>query len=262
MSKKVKSKNKIFVITNDKGGVGKSITAEGLACIYAMKGIKFKLIEIDNSQVSTKYLNSKYLNSENAVSFSTDQKDDAIDDLFFDLMSDPELVYIVDLGGGDDTKVVKMLTEDTQFKKIYIIPTLKTKKYIQNADQTFELIGDPENTIYLLNGYHNDVRKEFKRFFGDETLDIKKESKYFDDQNFLSIPDSDAFEFSSSFDETILDLAMLSINLNEEEANILFMKEVCGDRNEYKKLKAKYRQSKIARDLLYQIVKNFKPLFE
>ena len=254
--------NKIYVIVNTKGGVGKSLTSVTVASLLHEAGKKFKLIEIDDNNESLKFSSSDFLTTENTESFKVDQKDDVTADIFFDLMSDPELDYVVDLGGGNDAKVVKMLQGDDRFDITYIIPSLKTKKFIKNADETFELINDAENTIYLLNGYtKEDIEEEFVYFFGSKKFAIKSASQYFDTKRYLSIPDSNAFQFAEDMEMTLLDLAGISREMTEREANDMFFQQADGNRMKYRQLRTQYLQSVEANRTFEEIKSDFKILF-
>lgn len=263
MKKENKNKKKIWIIANTKGGVGKSLTSIVVACLLHAQGKKFKIIEIDDNNDSLGFKKSEFIKSENAVSFKLNKKDEALSDMFFDLMAEDDMNYIIDIGGGNDTQIVELL-KSTNIPKKYIIPTSRIKKYIKNADDTFEMIDDPENTIFLLNQYSDieNIEEEFIYFFGNEKFGIEKESKNFNKENYLTLPLSNSFQFAEDQDMSILDLASVSANMTQDQAMEIFYKKAKGDRQKYHRMLVQYWQSEEASKTFKEIEKNFKKIFE
>ena len=249
----------IYVVTNNKGGVGKSLTATVLASVLADSGRNFKLIEIDDHNSSLQFSNSQILNEKNMQTIKLDKKDENIEKIFFEIMSDPNLDYIIDIGGSHNTDAVIPILKEVDFQKIWIIPVIRVKKYIENADTTADLINDPGNTIFLLNQYSilESIEDDFLYFFGNKNLGVQKESKYFDANNYLAIPFSNAFQFSEDEEQTIFDLLQIASEVNPAAARKLFFEQAAGDQKEYLNLMSIYRQSKIALDIFEEIKNNF-----
>ena len=120
----------IYVITNNKGGVGKSLAATVLASILADVDRNFKMIEIDDHNSSLQFSNSQILDEKNTQTIKLDKKEENIEKIFFEIMSDPSLDYIIDVGGSHNTDAVIPILEEVDFQKIWIIPVIRVKKYI------------------------------------------------------------------------------------------------------------------------------------
>lgn len=253
-----------FVVSNGKGGVGKTTTTTNLACVLHAQGRNFKVIELDNSNQSFIFNNSDFLTQDRAVSFKLDQKDQAISDMLFDLMSDNKLDYIIDCGGGDDTKNVLDLILPLELPKTYLIPTLKIKKYLKNAIDTFEYINDPQNTVFVLNQYNNfeNIQSEFKYFFGDKEMGIKPVSPIFKTTKTIYMPFSDLFQIAEDDEQTIYDLASVSRGVGELEARQMAFELSKGDRNKFAALRTQYNNSLAAQKLFDEMVVSTRALFE
>ena len=249
----------LHVMTNTKGGTGKSNTAITLACILAAKEKAFKIIELDDTNNSLKYANSDFLNGENSKSLKLKNKGEAISDMLFDLMEDQNIEYIIDIGGGNDTFEILDAIKSIEVEKTYYIPLLKIKKYMQNAEDTFNYIDDPDNTIFVLNQYANleDLKDEFLYFFGDEKKGVKKVSNYFKNNNFIAVPYSNYVQIAEDEEMTLFDLASISANLPEAEARKIFFEKAEGNRTEFFKMMTRYWNSQEAVKVLDEIVENF-----
>jgi hypothetical protein len=254
----------LYICTNSKGGTGKSTTAMIQGCILHSQNKKFKIIELDSSNRSFDYKNSEILNSENTKSFTIDEKEDAISDMLFDIMNE-DIEYIIDIGGGLDTNIIIEALKTIEVEKKWIIPTTSIKKYLQNAANTFDLIGDPKNTFFVLNQYHDisKIQDEFLYFFGNDKFGIKPVSKNFSKcKDILAIPSNNYFQISEDDELTILDLSMVSKNLTELEARKNFIEASAGDRISFKKMLQNYWTSQAALKTFEEIQNNFRPLFE
>jgi len=254
----------IYISTNTKGGVGKSLTSVVLACLLQIQNRKFKVIELDNNNQSLLFKNSDFLTEENSTSFEIDLKENVIGDMLFDLMSDSNMDYIVDVGGGDDTLAVLKLLKSIELEKKYIIPTTRIKKYLKNANDTFEFINDPENTYFLLNQYSNleKITNEFIYFHGDKRTGVKPVSENFKTKNCLMIPFCNSFQIAEDQEMTILDLANISRTMSEAQARDIFFKQAAGDRDVFTALMQNYWNSEIADQTLTEIEGNFEELFK
>jgi len=265
MSEKQKTNKSatVYVVAGTKGGVGKSLISVILANLLQGQNRKFKIIEIDDNNDSLKFKNSSILNNENAVSFNVDMKDDAINDMFFDLMEDSTMDYIIDCGGGNDTKEVLKLLGDIPFEKKFLLPCSRVKKYIKNADETYELINEPENTYYILNQYFDSekLKEEFLYFFGSEKLGIPQASKYFSEDKYVAVPFSNSFQIAEDEEQILLDLASISQQLTKKEAIDMFYEKANRNRAIFNKLMPKYQNSCDAKVLFEILKQNFSKLF-
>jgi len=251
----------IFVITSTKGGVGKSNSAVLLACLLEVKQKNFKIVEIDNNNQSLLFKNSEFLNEEIMISVKLDKKTEVLADVMFNTMNDPSLDYIIDLGGGDDTKILESIISLPLDKK-YIIPITADKKYLKNAVDTFEMINDPENTFFILNRYSTlqNLRQDFIYFFGDEKMGIQPVSPIFTNSKYVAIPNSQFFQIAADEEQTILDLAKISMENDEREIHNIFFQQANGDRQKYHQLFMMYEKSKEAAKVFAEIIENTKPL--
>jgi len=249
----------IHIIGNGKGGVGKSLTSTTLACVLISRGAEIKIIEIDNTQNSLQYSNSDVLNADNIQSIQVNQKDEAIADVLFTVMSNPNIHYIIDAGGGDDTFHVLDTLKKIDLPKTYYIPTLKIKKYLQNAVDTYEYINDEANTIFVLNQYQelSKIKDEFKYFFGSPKKGIKSVSPIFGKSKFIALPWSDSFQIAEDDEMTIYDFSSIARDLDEKEAREMFFKQAEGSREKFEKLMIQYWNAIEANNDFQEIIGNF-----
>lgn len=197
------------------------------------------------------------MTKENIKSLKIDRKDEAVADMLFDLMSEPDMNYIVDIGGGDDTKIVEKFKQINR-PKTWIIPTTKIRKYLANAVSTFEQIDDPDNTVFCLNMYSDfaKIQKEFIYFFGDSKIGIKPYSPIFAKARTIGIPFSHHFEISADEEQTIFDLALISRETTQEEAESEFYNAAGGDREKFHKMMMMYWRSQEAAQVFAEIEQN------
>ena len=248
----------IYIIANNKGGVGKTNTGVVIACLLHAAGRQFGLIELDNNNSSLLFKNSKVLSQDNTKSLKIDQKDEAVADMLFDLMSDPDLDYLIDIGGGDDTYPIVEKLKQVNRPKTWIIPTTKIKKYLANAVSTFEEINDPDNTVFCLNMYSDfsKIQKEFIYFFGDSKIGIKPFSPIFAKARTIGIPFSHHFEIAADDELTIYDLASISRETTQQDAETEFYNAAGGNREKFLKMMMMYWRSQEAAQVFKEIEQN------
>ena len=249
----------IHIVANTKGGVGKSLTSITLACVLISKGKKIKIVEIDDNNNSLEYKNSDVLNLENIQSVETEKKDGAIADILFDVMSDPDIHYIIDTGGGNDTYKVLDALINIELPKTFYIPALKIKKYLKNAVDTYNYINQPDNTIFVLNQYQNlqKIKDEFIYFFGNSKKGIKPVSSIFNDSKFIAIPWSDSFQIAEDDEMTIYDFSTIARDMSEKEARELFFKQADGSRDKFERSMIQYWNAIDANKDFSEIIENF-----
>lgn len=248
----------IYIIANNKGGVGKTNTGVTIACLLSNAGQKVKLIELDNNNESLLFKNSKVLSQDLIKSLKIDRKDEAVADMLFDLMGEPDMNYIVDIGGGDDTYPIVEKLKQVNRPKTWIIPTTKIKKYLANAVSTYNEIADPDNTIFCLNMYSDfsKITKEFIYFFGDSKIGIKPYSPIFAKARTIGIPFSHHFEIAADDEQTILDLAQISMQTSQNEAEKEFYEAADGNREKFHKMMMLYWRSQEAAQVFAEIEQN------
>lgn len=252
----------IYIIANTKGGVGKTQTATTLATVLFFRQKKFKIVELDNNNTSMIFSNSRILSSDTAVSLKLEEKTKAIASMVFQLANNSELDYIIDVGGGDDIKALIENLKSLQLEKTWLVPTTGDKKYLKNAADTFELIGDPKNTFFVLNKVYDiqKVENEFMYFFGNSKFGVKPVSDSFAKSKYMSIPHSQFFQIAEDDEQTLLDLALISIEKDEAQITKDFLVIAKGNEAKFIKLWETYEQSKEAAKIFFQIEKSFKKL--
>jgi len=253
----------IYAVVNTKGGVGKTTIAVNLATLLAFREKKFKIVELDNSNNSMIFSNSEILNQDTAVSLQLDQKTRALGSMMFNLAKNKDMDFILDLGGGDDSKVMIESLKEIDLPKIWIVPTASDKKYLKNAADTFKLIADSQNTIFVLNKANSQNHKtEFMYFFGSQKYGVKMADECFENAKYFVVQSSPFFQIAEDDEQTLLDLAMLSIEKNEQEVTAEFIKMAGDDEAVFIGLWEKYEKSKEAAKLFLQIQKNAKKVLK
>ena len=251
----------VYIVANTKGGVGKSTVAVTLATVLSFRNREFKIVELDNNNDSLQFSNSSILTEGRASSLVLKDKTKAIASMIFNIAKNSELSFIIDIGGGDDVKQVIENLKELELEKTFIIPTSSNKKYLKNASDTYEIIDDPDNTIFLLNMVReNNLKDDFIYFFGSEKFGVKPVSSNFKNAKYLSVPYSQFFQIAEDDEQTLLDLALLSINKTESEVTTEFLKEAGDDENKFIKSWEKYEKSKEAAKLFMKIFDNFSKL--
>lgn len=252
----------IYVIVNTKGGVGKTTFSVNLATLLYFRKRDFKVIELDNSQDSMLFNNSEVLNKDRAVSLVLKDKTKAIGKVMFNLTKNSEMDFIIDVGGGGDTEEMIETLKELDLPKTWIIPATSDKKYLKNAEKTYKLINQPDNTYFVLNRCHEtDPKDEFFYFFGNRKFGVKPVADFFKDSKYFAMPDSNFYQIAEDAEQTILDLALLSIEKNEKEISDDFMKIAGDDEDKFIELWVTYETSKEAAKLFSKISKNAEILF-
>jgi|AMQJ01.1.fsa_nt_gi hypothetical protein len=250
--------SQIYIIANNKGGVGKTNTAVTIACLLHAAGRKFKLIELDNNNSSLLFAKSKVMAKENIRTLKIDRKDEAVADMLFDLMSEPDMSYIIDIGGSDNTYPIIEKLKQVNRPKTWVIPTTSIRKYLANAVATHDEIGDANNTVFCLNMYSDfaKIQKEFIYFFGDTKIGIKPFSPIFAKARTIGIPFSHHFEMGADEEQTIYDSAAISRETTQEEAEAEFYNAAGGDREKFHKMMMMYWRSQEAAQVFAEIEQN------
>lgn len=242
----------IIAIVGLKGGVGKTNTAWHIVPAWLASNKKdFSIFEIDDNNESFNFKNSDVLGEAKTV--KTDDEEVAAD-MVIETMSNNTVV--VDGGGGNDTRaaisLVKSVGDDVN--KIWLIPFNRTKDDFKLAIQTAELIDEPNNTYFLLNGFTEKTKeKEFKWFYD---LNIS---------NFIEVPYSENFSLSQSREQTIFDFAQISKNMIKSTAKKIFENKFTKDgeldKNAFKNAFKDFLNSEIAAKEVEVIINSFEVTF-
>lgn len=209
----------IKVVLGTKGGIGKSTVSHGvLPVVY--RGEQVRVIEIDSNNKSS--FSGSFVPSEN---FKTDQADIVLDKVDLSVLKESEEIFILDIGGGDDTKVFLEQLQNEDFDVDFYLPVNDDYEQFKNLQDTIVLIqkvrpGQKVNLV--LNRCHqlksNLVKEQFMGIYGSEDFGI--ESRYeeisADVKNVYFLPDSPVFGIlKGRFQKHLIDGIMWADDLLE-----------------------------------------------
>jgi len=239
-------KYKNIVVANTKGGVGKS-TISFHVLPYLLQNFDFAIVEIDNNnKTSSALAQSSISHKITSVNIAIGTK--KMEELVIDnIMSDQ--ITIIDAGGGDDTiTIINSLTDQNIAKNtLFIIPYFADFAAIANLLSTVQLIRDFD---YLVIANNIDTKNENDIMFvsGNEDFEIPNFSKMF--KKFAIIEHSHLFSFAISKKETIVDLAQLAINHNQQSILDFAKKQTKSDKEKMLKIYRAWKISKQAKNYL------------
>lgn len=226
---------------------------------------KIKLIEIDDNNSSTAIFDKTELFE--AVSVTTKEGEDAFTDASFEQMANDEHINIFDFGGGNDSrKGLEMLSNFGGDDFLYIIPVMNSMAGSKNAIDTFRLINKPKQTLFILNNVQTkeDIEKEFIFWFGSNDLGILSIYEALDKPKFEIVEYSPILEISAMSGLTVSELAKFGKLFGTDAKSEIF-KLAEGDKNKFKDLMGKYKQSILAENFvnsnmpqISKIVKKYK----
>ena len=231
-----------------KGGVGKTNTSwQANTSILAYQNIQFQVWEIDDNNSSFYYTNSDILSAENCQTVRTDDEEIAANIALETIVSGEKI--IIDGGGGNDTraaiKLIKAVVEDVS--KVWLIPIDANSDDFKLAQETAELIDDPDNTYFVLNNFVSE--KQFRWF---------DKKKY---KNYVEVPYSELFAYAREEKQTLYDLAQISQNMSKEQAKEIFVEQFTQDgeldREAFKKAFNDFLKSELAAEYLETLNSNF-----
>jgi len=213
----------VYVIVNEKGGVGKSITSKFILPTLLYKpDIKINVYEIDNTN-SAKNFDSELINYN---LFKIDEQNNAIFDIVFN-EDDSKTVSIVDVGGGDDVHaVLKSLAKNKIVNPKFIIPTNDDAEQFDNISNTIAKIKkyyDNPRIILVLNKVHDvsNPKAQFVNLFGNEKWGYKPDfPKIEKDVDSMSmIPESSLFVLlKNQYKISLLDMYIHALDLTDNLA--------------------------------------------
>lgn len=170
--------NKIIVVTNSKGGVGKSTLSTNVAAMLCGCEI-VNVYELDDNN-KTMYSESKHVQFNTLKVKDTDSVISEID--FTNLtQSNGSVCSIIDIGGGNDTEIVLESIKKSDFSGLtYVVPTNDDIEQVSNIFNTINMIKetDVEAKIYvILNRVERmdeeSIRSQFINIFGSEKYGIQ-----------------------------------------------------------------------------------------
>ncbi|MDD2448445.1 MAG: hypothetical protein PHS42_03655 [Sulfurimonas sp.] len=221
---------------------------------------KVRILEIDNNNNSNVFYNSQVVDS---VSVKVEGAEEAFSDMMFEMMAD-DIRLVCDLGGGDDSKAGLKIISSSGIPFIYLIPIGNSLAQLQNAYDTYNMIGDPENTIFVLNQATSieKAKEEFVFWYGSDKYGTEAFCDKIKNPKTIVVPRTPLFELAAMDGVTISELAQFGDGIEKADAMSLFFEKSGGDKEVFKNLKRKYDQSKLAREYLDGVLSQFKKLIK
>ena len=164
----------VFVVTNDKGGAGKSILAKYVMPVLLSDQFEsINVYEIDNSNVVRDC--NDYFKSDHVAyrPFKIDEQNEAIFDVSFN-EDDDSIVSIIDSGGGDDVAaVLGALSKNKIADPVFIIPTNDDAEQFENVSNTIKKIHQhykKPRIVLVLNKVQDlsSPKEQFVNLFGKD----------------------------------------------------------------------------------------------
>lgn len=239
----------LIAVVGLKGGCGKTNTSwHILPAVLQQQNQEFKIFEIDDNNSSYYFVNSNLITADKCQTVKTSDKN-IVAQIVVDTIAGDQKI-LVDGGGGNDSRkaisLIKSVGDDV--RKLWLIPFDRNVDNFKSAVETAELIADPQNTVFVLNGYTAD-KSEFDWFY----------SKNID--NFVEVPYSDLFHFAQEQKLTIYDLAQISQSIPKSEIKQIlkdkFSKDGLLDQNKFIAKFNEYLKSEKAAELLNEVFVNF-----
>lgn len=255
---------KLYIIAQDKGGVGKTTTALSLCQVAAYRGLDFEYLELDNSNnTPLSLVNSKTFQNR-MLSCKVSQAQEELLKATFKAIKMNKIVFI-DLGGGmDSIEIIELIKEEFSHHEIgYILPFENSLKQMENLVNTYNHISDQANTFLVKNKVIDGKEEDpFIFFEGDKALGVKSYRNIIKPENkVFQLYLNPKIQLPEITKECMLDLSELAIQYPRIEADLLFMDEA-KDMNEYNELMQKYSKSEASLKEIKRLNEEFKELFD
>jgi len=249
----------IYIVVNTKGGVGKSTVAYQALPLVLDNTIN---VEIDSSQ-SSKLKNS----SLESYSYNAKTIADAIDKIDFKSM---DKNIIVDIGADENVrkffKDIEMI-EDLKQQIKWLIPLNHDIEYIDNVLDThnqikkFDSKADISLVLNRCRSFEDEeLKKQFKVLFGDETLNLPDRLKNMKINNVYMLVETDYISLVKvNYQKTLKEVEPIINNLIE---NAVRFKTDARKKSEieFKKVTTDIRIAKAVQKLIAQLRKSFSNL--
>lgn len=239
----------LIAVVGLKGGCGKTNTSwHVLPAVLQNQKQEFKIFEIDDNNSSYYFVNSNLITADKCQTVKTNDKN-IVAQIVVDTIAGDQKI-IIDGGGGNDSRkaieLIKSVGEDV--RKLWLIPFDRNVDNFKSAVETAELINDPQNTVFILNGYTAD-KSEFDWFYSKKI------------ENYIEVPYSDLFHFSQEQKLTLHDLGQISKSIPKNEIKLIlrdkFTIDGILDQNKFISKFNEYLKSEKAAELLNEIFDNF-----
>ena len=259
-SNKIKFKD-IYIVVNEKGGVGKStIAMQVLAPVLYLNNLNKNLHvwEIDDSNNTKKHINSKYIKYE---SLKIKDSEMIINDIEFSNLTDPNSIHVIDGGGSSDSKtIIKRLKQVNLVGLQYIIPTNEDMDQIDNIINMIEMIReyDKFGKIYIVLNRcvslkEDEIKNQFINLFGSTDLGIPSQIENLAIDEILFVENSIVYTLlKSHYKIALLDFYFESLDLHE---NIQEYKVKWGEQGHqvFTANNYKFKFSKLVLDLIEKL---------
>ena len=167
-------KNSIKVVLGTKGGVGKSTISFGVLPVLNRKR-NIRVIEIDSNNESS--LSNSMIESEN---FGASKIEVVVDKIDLSVLKNIDEDIILDIGGGDDTRIFLNQIASEDFDLEFYLPINDDYEQFKNLQDTLELIQQcrPGQKINLVFNRCRSlspeaVKEQFLGIFGSEEYAIE-----------------------------------------------------------------------------------------
>ncbi|MFA6177924.1 MAG: hypothetical protein WC694_03490 [Candidatus Paceibacterota bacterium] len=226
-----------------------------------------RIIEIDdNNDTSTCFKNNTDFEM---VSISTKDGDEAFQDAIIKSFQSQDDFYLgIDSGGGLDSRKVLEIIKDNELEDdfLYIIPVMNSLSSAKNAIDTYKLVNDHKNTLFVLNNVYNpsEIEKEFLFFFGSKDFGLDSLYEALKKPAIAIIEHTPLFEIAALNGVTIKQLGDISKSFEATGKNkneILFEKSG-GDSEKFKQLDNQYKQSKKCNEYLSRNLDQLKKIIQ
>lgn len=228
---------KISIVVSTKGGTGKTTTAlhilPTIAHLEGYKNINYYQLD-DNNKME---INSNAINIKN---YSLKNTENAIDNVELEIDLQEETINIIDVGGGNDTKMVlsylnsnaTLESEEITFY-IPINTNLSQQKNLKDTIVLIQEVYSKPKIILVLNEVNNfeNYKNEFINIFGDDVYGIEPMTDLIEEnfQQVVKVLKENLFQVMEYRNKTLLDGY---INALEISKNIQGLKKQYA--NEYK----------------------------
>lgn len=247
---------KNYIIVNTKGGVGKtSIATQIIPCLF-QGASKINILELDNNNISN--LSNTNLNIRTFK--INDDANSAINKVYFNVLTQRDVVNIIDVGGGDDTKnVLSYIHKIIARGFTYIVPINNDISQIKNALETIKIIKkiDENAPIFLILNRCKSlssqaIKEQFIGVFGSEKWGIKgklAEIEAIPELHIEAVEDSTLYTvLSSIYGQTLSDFYPGALDLveNIDEYRVKW----AGESDDEAEFDAKMQQFTLAQDMV------------
>ena len=222
-------------VVNTKGGTGKTTTAlhilPTIAHIEGYENINYYQLD-DNNKME---IDSKAINIKN---YSLKNTENAIDSVELEIDLNEDTINIIDVGGGNDTKLVlNYLKSNATLESeevTFYIPINTNLSQQNNLKDTIGLIQEvyPKAKIILILNEVNDLenyKSEFINIFGDDVYDIEPIINLIEEscQQVIKIEKENLFQVMEYRNKTLLDgyINALEVRKNTKELKIQYANE-------------------------------------